>query len=229
MSFTKLDSSLTASSIWNEPDPVRIVWVTMMSMADRDGNVKASVVGLAHLARKGLTETQNALAVLEAPDIHSGRKDLEGRRIIRIEGGWHLVTHAYYREIGMSEQQKDRTREKTRERVKRYRALQTVTPASASASGDASDIYDAYPRKVGRPKAIAEITKALKKTPFPDLLAKTQAFAKAQIGADPQFIPHPATWFHQERFNDDPSTWQRNVNGKTPARREKIDVPITRR
>lgn len=132
MSFTKLDSSLTASSIWGEPDSVRIVWVTMLSMADKDGNVKGSIPGLANLARKTIPETESALAVLMAPDKYSGRPEMEGRRIVQIAGGWHLVTHSFYRENGMSEDRKERTREKTKERVKRYRALHCVSPASAS-------------------------------------------------------------------------------------------------
>jgi hypothetical protein len=37
--FTKLLSSITDSTIWGESDGVRIVWVTMLAMADRRGRV----------------------------------------------------------------------------------------------------------------------------------------------------------------------------------------------
>jgi hypothetical protein len=113
--FTKLSSSLIASSVWNEPDKVRIVWITMLAMADQNGDVKASIVGLAHQARESLSDTENALAVLASPDPHSGRKEQEGRRVTEIEGGWHLVTHKFYRELGMSEEMKAYWREKQRE------------------------------------------------------------------------------------------------------------------
>lgn len=62
-------------------------------------------------------------------------------------------------------------------------------------------IYEAYPLKVGKPKALASIQKALKKVSFEILLAKTQEFAGI-IGDDKQFVPHPTTWFNQERWND---------------------------
>lgn len=146
MSFTKLDSSLTASSIWAEPDSVRILWVTMLSMADKDGNVKASVPGLAHLARKTIPEAEHALSVLLAPDPHSGRKELDGRRLTEIAGGWHLVTHAFYRESGMSDETKKYWRDKKQaqraaKREKKSKTVRDSPPMSAglaSASGYAS-------------------------------------------------------------------------------------------
>lgn len=134
MSYTKLDSSLTASSIWNEPDVVRIVWITMLSMADKDGNVKAAVPGLAHLARKTLPETEGALAVLMAPDPHSGRKEMEGRRLVTINGGWHLVTHEFYRESGMTDDAKRYWRDK-----KRKQRMSKNVPDSPRQSGTLGD------------------------------------------------------------------------------------------
>jgi hypothetical protein len=80
------------------------------------------------------------------------------------------------------------------------------------------NIYDAYPRKIGRPAALKAIAKALKKIDPAKLLELTQAYAKAVVGSDPQFIPHPATWFNQERFNDDPATWQRATDKKSGGR-----------
>jgi len=34
-----------------------------------------------------------------------------------------------------------------------------------------------------------------------------QAFAVAVTGQSNQYIPHPATWFNQERWTDDRATW----------------------
>lgn len=73
----------------------------------------------------------------------------------------------------------------------------------------ASDIYEVYPRRVGKPKAIAAIRKA---EICPNcLIERVKLFAEACKDRDPQFIPHPATWFNQERYNDDPSTWKTNA------------------
>lgn len=68
-------------------------------------------------------------------------------------------------------------------------------------------IYDAYPKKVGRPAAIRAIRSAIGRELSPILLSKTRDYAAAVKGKDPRYIPHPATWFNQERYNDDPATW----------------------
>lgn len=89
-------------------------------------------------------------------------------------------------------------------------------------------IYASYPHKVGRPVALKAIRKALRNFTFAFLLERTQAYAKLRNG-DKSFMPHPATWFNQERFNDDPSTWGRSTDNKPSRQRENISVPITRR
>lgn len=86
-----------------------------------------------------------------------------------------------------------------------------ITPSAVSDSVSAETIYDAYPRKAARKAGLAAIRKALKTTPAEKLLKATQAFAEVwKNEPDRQFCPYPATWFNQERFNDDPASWQRN-------------------
>tara|TARA_R100000750_G_scaffold62440_1_gene56195 strand:- start:757 stop:1497 length:741 start_codon:yes stop_codon:yes gene_type:complete len=65
-----------------------------------------------------------------------------------------------------------------------------------------NEIYKAYPRKVGKPKALASIKKALNKISFEELLSKVILFAKSRENEDPKFTPHPSTWFNEERWND---------------------------
>jgi hypothetical protein len=68
---------------------------------------------------------------------------------------------------------------------------------------DAEGVYAAYPRKVAKPAALKAITAAVGRGYAPDvLLAKTRQYARAVLGKDMQYVPHPATWFNQDRFND---------------------------
>lgn len=78
---------------------------------------------------------------------------------------------------------------------------------NGTSSSQVEGIYHAYPKKVGKPKAIAAIRSALKKISAEELLQKTAQFAVARVGGDPHYTPNPTTWFNQERYNDDPSTW----------------------
>ncbi len=74
------------------------------------------------------------------------------------------------------------------------------------------EIYEAYPKKVGKPDALRKIKAALKTTPPEELLKLTQQYGQAVKGiVEKQFIPNPSTWFNQQRYSDDPETW---VNGQ---------------
>jgi len=118
MAFTKLFASITDSTIWRESDHTRILWITMLAMADRDGVVSASIPGLADRARIPIEATLIALDKLKAPDEWSRSKENEGRRIADVDGGWILLNYEKYRARATAEQ----TREKTAERVARFRA-----------------------------------------------------------------------------------------------------------
>jgi hypothetical protein len=46
--YTKLFSSIVSSTLWREPAATKVVWITMLALADRHGEVEASIPGLAH-------------------------------------------------------------------------------------------------------------------------------------------------------------------------------------
>ena len=85
VTFTKLFSSITESTVWMESNETRLVWITMLAMADRKGRVFGSVPGLAHRARVSLKATQEALKKFSAPDLYSRTTTNEGRKIKEID------------------------------------------------------------------------------------------------------------------------------------------------
>lgn len=71
-------------------------------------------------------------------------------------------------------------------------------------------IYDAYPRHIGLKLALKAITAVLKTVDAATLLSAAEAYSAATAkwdAKDRQFIPHPATWFNQGRYEDDPAEW----------------------
>jgi len=112
-----LFNSILASTIWRSDDKTRIVWITLLAMADKDGVAEGSVPGLADLARVSIEDCESALAELMAPDKYSRTTEFEGRRIEAVDGGWLLLNHAKYR-AKMSE---DDIREKNRQRQAKWR------------------------------------------------------------------------------------------------------------
>ena len=94
--------------------------------------------------------------------------------------------------------------------------------SEAEAITQAEAIYQAYPRKVKRPEALKAIRKAMSAHAPKFLLERTQAFAAAITPwQERQFIPHPATWFNAEQFNDDPEDWKPPSQSRTAKPRPK--------
>jgi len=87
-------------------------------------------------------------------------------------------------------------------------AATTTSPAH-----QAEMIYEAYPRKVARPAAIQAIRRALQGHSFDWLLERVQKYAECVEGSSKKFIPHPATWFNQARYDDDESDWANTDTG----------------
>jgi len=81
-------------------------------------------------------------------------------------------------------------------------------------SKDAEEIYQLYPKKVAKDDAIKAISKALARVSKGTLTEAVTAYAKARIGQDPKFTPHPATWFNKARWEDDRTTWKDADSGK---------------
>lgn len=106
MSYTKLFSSIVTSTIWTEDATTCKVWVTMLAIANKHGEVLASIPGLAQIAGLGLNETESAIERFLSPDKYSRTPDDEGRRIERIEGGWMLLNHAKYRAMASKDEEK---------------------------------------------------------------------------------------------------------------------------
>lgn len=108
--YTKLFSSITDSTIWQEPDATRLVWITMLAMSDKHGFVSASVPGLASRARVSIDDCVAALDTLMSPDPWSRTKDNDGIRIAEHDGGWMLLNHAKYRAIRNEEDRREQAR-----------------------------------------------------------------------------------------------------------------------
>lgn len=126
--FVKVFESILDSSIWFEDSDTRCVWLTLMALADADGNVENTLPGLARRALpkldldEAMAITSAALQKFQDPDEYSRTPDYEGRRIAPIEGGWHLLNHAKYREKRRTEERKAQNRASQARRRQRQKA-----------------------------------------------------------------------------------------------------------
>lgn len=86
----------------------------MLAMTDKHGCVYSSVPGLADRAKVTRAEVDIALACFLAPDPDSRTKDMEGRRVEEIDGGWRLLNHAKFDRMRSEAEAADRRAESKR-------------------------------------------------------------------------------------------------------------------
>lgn len=121
--FTKLFSTIVTSTIWREDDKTRIIWITMLALADADGKVDASIPGLADAAHVSLGRCEKALTKLLSSDKYSRTQEFEGRRIKEVDGGWLLLNYRKYREKLSQEERREYLRVKQAEHRAREKGI----------------------------------------------------------------------------------------------------------
>lgn len=121
--FTKLFSDIVASSIWDEDDKTRLVWITLLALKDRSHFVRGTVSYLHRVARVTEEECRMALKKLSDPDLNSRSTDHEGRRIQAVAGGWVILNGEQYQKKLSYEERKEYQREKQAEYRKRRKSI----------------------------------------------------------------------------------------------------------
>ncbi len=107
------------------------------------------------------------------------------------------------------------------------------TPAPCPCGFD--QFWEVYPRKEGKIKAREAFQKAVKllrqdlrfqeQDPVEYLISKATEFASTPRGQAGQYCPHPTTWLHQGRYDDDPATWQDRASENNQPKQPSIDLP----
>ena len=262
MPFVKLDCGILNSTLWFERE-AREVFITALLMAEpRElldpspqiaigsldftgwvvpagwyGFVEAAGVGI--LARAQVSSDVGMLALerLGSPDVSSRSADFDGRRLVRVDGGFVVLNYMKYRErdyTGAERSRRYRLRKlavashrdnvaSRRDNVTSHRditqaeaeaeaevkvkAEKKIRPAADAASVSAFDTFwAAYPKKTGKTAAQKAWQKAK------PVLAEVLAALTWQVDSDQwrkdggQFIPNPATYLNQGRWQDEPPT-----------------------
>jgi hypothetical protein len=255
--YTKLFSSITDSTIWQEPSDIRIVWITMLAMADQHGYVGASVPGLAARAKVSMEACIKAIEKLHEPDEWSRTKEFEGRRIATVDGGWVLLNHEKYRAIRDADERREQARlAMAKMRAKKKGVLTDVinvihgepplAQAEASTEAEANkktkalgpsgrfvEFWTAYPKRRREKKAEAfKIWNQRKFDLVSDLIMADVNWRKAK---DPdwlkdggQFVPQPPAYLRGERWADGAAENLSSSSYGIGASPAKVDTPQSR-
>lgn len=199
----------------------------------KNGSLPADVEALRRIARIELNAWSNAWAVLELFfDFATGvpvqlrlekiREEWTGRKAKNAAKATHAAKVRWKKDAPSNAQ-----------------AMLQTCPSSSSSSSKkdlntyahadgVERVYQAYPRKVGKGKAIPAIQAAvahlgrgedLPKMTAPEALAflheRVTAYARSPAGNAADFTPHPATWFNRKSYLDDVNEWNRERNDGT--------------
>ena len=130
--FAKLyGDRLAQSSLLDTAVATRWVFIFILAQADAEGRYRcASVAGLARAASVTLKDAERAVRELEAPDLDSTSKEYDGRRLLRIPGGWRVANYARYRDYRSRRQILDADRQQ-RHRSRQRDMSRDITVTSA--------------------------------------------------------------------------------------------------
>ena len=193
--YTKLFNSILASTIWRADDKTRLVWITMLAMADKHGVVEASIPGLADFARVSLPDCELALEALSAPDLWSRSQEQEGRRIQAIDGGWWLINHGKYRASLSVDERREYLRRKQAEYRQRNRQRKKST--SVNNVSDKSTEYTQAAPTPSPPPQEKERSRAHKTQTLEDASPSARVVSVPHAAVAGQFLQHFAA-SHQQ-------------------------------
>ena len=146
--YTKLFNSILASTVWNESLETRVVWITLLAMAGKDGVAEGSIPGIAVLARVSQAAARRAIVKLGQPDPNSRSQEFDGRRIEKVDGGWLLLNHAKYRAKLNADERREYFKLKKRQQRSKSTNVQDVQDISDVSRVSTHTEADPTPEKI---------------------------------------------------------------------------------
>ncbi len=194
----------------------------------------ASPANVAHTARITDEETEQAITILESPDPNSADSDNDGRRIERVPGGWMVLNSEKYRNLATREMIREQTRIRVARKREKDKGIVTqrnapvtqrndkLTPSDTDTDTDTETkkkppnplkgecdgfdlFWSEYPNKQAKIAAKRAWLK-IKPDERADVMSGIARWkgSESWLKDDGQFIPHPATFLNQRRFEDSP-------------------------
>jgi hypothetical protein len=92
--------SIIDSSVWMEPFPVRVLWISLFALKDKDFIVRKTAFQISKRANMSEQEVLDGLVVLGSPDSKRIEpQPHEGRRIMKVEDGWLILNGSKFRKL----------------------------------------------------------------------------------------------------------------------------------
>lgn len=158
-SWTPLWSVIVDSSLWDEPDWIVKIFVTMLAKKDSDHIYRGTAYQLHKDSRKTETEVLEALKVLSSPDrLREEPQPYEGRRVKAVPEGWLILNGEAYRDMVAVEMRR-RSNARAQEKFRQKKKLAAQFPVSGAPSPGERQ-YDQISRREGPEAADAHLDRS---------------------------------------------------------------------
>jgi len=116
--YAKLFSRIAQSSLMEEKVTTRYVFMMMLAISDRHGDVIGTDVAIARTMNVTLLEFVNSVKPLLSPDPSSNSQAEEGRRLVPSENGrgYRIVNYTAYRDMKSDDEKREYMRNYMRNR-----------------------------------------------------------------------------------------------------------------
>lgn len=190
-----------------------------------DFNVELNTKLLAAILGESEAAVQDAIIYLCSPDTNSRTEEHEGRRMVQVGSfTYHMVNGRMYHDIRNYEERKAYNRDAQKKFREKQKAKGIVVPLTETQkdlinppentkpkkptpieTDEFVTFWTAYPRKVAKVEAIKAFFEQDASENIPKILAALAWQKKLPdwVKDGGQYIPYPATWLRDKRWNDD--------------------------
>jgi hypothetical protein len=246
--FRFYDSVLDDPKVQRLADHLFRGWVNVLCLASKNGGILPSIPDIAFALRIPDDQADSLIQAL----LDAGLLEDDGDELV--VHNWSerqfLDRTNAQRQKRFRERHKAKTDVKTdRNAVTNAKRNVTVTPQDTDtdtetdtdtdteknnirslklADSSFAEFWKLYPRRIGKGAAEKSWQKAVKVAPVDVILAGARNYVWP---TDPQFIPHPATWLNQHRWNDEPPPRKMTLAEQYARKAMELeqDEPISRR
>lgn len=181
-------------------------WINMLCIASKRGGVLPSIEDMAFEMRVSVLVCTMKIDVLKVAGLLDGDKRLRphgwDKRQYKSDTSTERVKRFRERSSNVAVTV-DETGPDTDTDTEQKQIKKTNKKSRSASSAEFDQFWNCYPKKVGRGAAEKAWLKAIAVTTAEEITRVVQAYP---WGEDKQFIPHPATWLNQRRWQDDFTT-----------------------
>jgi len=210
--YIKVHRSITLNELWNEPFDKARAWIDLIMMANYNGDTTTIDKQVIEIPRGHLI---TSIRILSDRWKWSTTKTLAFIKLLEIKN--RIVTKKIQKKYSIEivnyelyqGNEKQKSNEKNTKKLKNDTLLSKYVLRNKEIKeyiyAHFEEFWLMYPKKTGKQNAKKVFTQILTKEKeiFPSIKEGLEKYISYALPSDPKFIPYPATWLNQRRWEDE--------------------------